>query len=431
MSRRRARGEGTAPYQQPDGRWRAEIVVGWSEAGRPQRKRIYGRTEAECARKLRRALSERDAGVLVAGRSPTLGEWLEYWLDNVAGPNVEPTTLATYRGNVRRYVAGTKAARVRLAALTPEHLEVLYAGMRSRPRPLSDSTVLQLHRLLSSALKAAVQRGRLGVNPADRLPAPRARSYEPEVVLTPADARALISEAGSRPGGVRWMVALALGLRQAEVLGMGWDQVDLEAGTVLVSRGLYRLKWEHGCLPAGSCGRVQWKCPARHGGGLYIKRPKSDAGRRLVGLPAPLLASLRAHREETAGRPAWTSANGVEVELVFSQPTGRPLSASGDWAEWKALLAAAGVPEARLHDARHTAATVLLLMGVDSRVVMDMMGWSTVAMLKRYQHVLDEMKAAAADAMGSALWQAPAPPAAPDPEPAVVSLADFKKRRQA
>jgi integrase len=121
----------------------------------------------------------------------------------------------------------------------------------------------------------------------------------------------------------------------------------------------------------------------------------------------------------------------MELDLVFCQRNGNALQASADWRAWKAFLKGAGVPEVRVHDARHTAATLLLLMGVDGRVVMDMMGWSVASMLKRYQHVLDEMKIEAAKRVGDALWSAPV---APEPEPeeaAVVSMADFRARRKA
>ena len=117
------------------------------------------------------------------------------------------------------------------------------------------------------------------------------------------------------------------------------------------------------------------------------------------------------------------------MELVFCQRSGNAYQASKDWQAWKAFLKDAGVPPVRVHDARHTAATLLLLMGVDGRVVMDMMGWSVASMLKRYQHVLDVMKVEAAKKVGDALWAAPE---APEPEDAaVVSMADFRARRKA
>ncbi len=90
--------------------------------------------------------------------------------------------------------------------------------------------------------------------------------------------------------------------------------------------------------------------------------------------------------------------------LVFCQPTGRPIDPRADWASWKALLAEAGVRDARLHDARHTAATLLLVQGVNARTVMDIMGWTEARMLSRYQHVVDELRRDAADRMGQALW---------------------------
>lgn len=463
---RRANGEGTKPYLQADGRWRAEIVVGWTDNGRPRKKIIYGPTEAACSRKLRKALSERDAGVLVAGKSPTLGDWLDYWLDNIAVTRVEPSSLVAYRNKVRAYVKGTRAARTRLDRLTPEDLEQIYTAMRTRqPKPLSETTILQLHLLLSGALKVAVQRGRLGSNPAAKLDPPSAKKFAPEL-LTPDDARALIRAAEGMENGARWMIALGLGLRQGEALGLGWDRVDLDAGTLTVTRQLQRLPHQHGCQDIKACtaGKHHTKagcprhegpcpkpcpqdcaghasaCPQKRGGGLHIKeQAKSEAGERELALPAPLVDALRGHREKQmrarkimgSGWSMFTAANGVTVDLVFCQPTGRAIDPTTDWRTWKKFLASAGVPEVRLHDARHTAATVLLLLHVPPRVVMEMMGWSQMSMLTRYQHVLDEMKIAAASKMAGALWQ-PAPEPAPEPATAgVVSMDAFRKRKQA
>lgn len=92
---------------------------------------------------------------------------------------------------------------------------------------------------------------------------------------------------------------------------------------------------------------------------------------------------------------------------MFTQPTGKPIDARRDWGEWKVILREAGVRDARLHDARHTAATVLLLLGVDPRVVMEIMGWSSASMRKRYMHVTDDLRRDVADQLNGYFWKAP------------------------
>jgi integrase len=444
---RRPKGEGTAPRLQADGRWRAELTIGTDGNGKRLRKVFYGETNKECSKKLRDAVSDNDNGVLFNGRPPTLGEWMHHWLDNIApvkvtgGKGCRPRTLVGYRSYVRTWVDTSKVAKVRLDKLTPEHLEQLYKPMRAANR--SETTVSQLHRILSRALTVAVRRGRAGSNPAQRMDAPQPAEFEPDV-LTPDDARKLRVAAEHAPDGARWLVALALGLRQGEALALAWDKIDLDAGLVHVHRELTSIPWQHGCPESEGkpeekkpCGRRADHCKARHSGGRFVSTPKSDAGKRDLSLPMQLVNVLRRHKdsqiriraEEGARWRGFTAASGETLELVFCQRSGNAYQASKDWQAWKAFLKAAGVPAVRVHDARHTAATMLLLMGVDGRVVMDMMGWSVASMLKRYQHVLDEMKVDAGKKISDSLWQAPE---TPEPlSPAVVSMADFRARRKA
>jgi integrase len=224
---RRSKGEGTAPKLQADGRWRAELTLGTGPDGKRKRKIFYGATRTECAKALRDAVADRDKGLLLEGRPPSLGEWMHHWVENIAPVKVRPRTLVGYRSYIRTWVDTSPVAKVRLDKLTPEHLEQLYKPMRAARR--SETTVSQLHRILSRALTVAVRRGRVATNPAQRMDAPQPASFDPDV-LTPDDARKLRVAAEQDPNGARWLVALALGLRQGEALGLAWDKIDLDAG---------------------------------------------------------------------------------------------------------------------------------------------------------------------------------------------------------
>lgn len=434
MAARRPKGEGTAPRLLPDGRWRAELTLGTDHAGKRKRLVVYGKTSRECAKALRAAANDNDNGTLLDGRPPTLGEWMHHWLENIAVTKVKPRTMVGYRSYVRTWVDTSPVAKVRLHKLTPEHLEQIYKPMRDAGR--SETTVSQLHRILSRALTVAVRRGRAVTNPAQRMDAPQPASFEPEI-LSPDDARKLRVAAEADSAGARWLVALALGLRQGEALALAWDKIDLDAGLLHVHRELYSLPWQHGCPDDAPCGRRGDHCKQRHSGGRFVGTPKSDAGKRTLSLPPQLVDALRRHKElqrciraeEGKHWRGFVPENVPELQLVFCQRDGNAWQPSADWRAWKKFLKDAGVSEVRVHDARHTAATLLLLMGVDGRVVMDMMGWSVASMLKRYQHVLDEMKVEAARRVGDSLWEAPAAPQ--PPAAAVVSMADFRARRNA
>jgi integrase len=283
--------------------------------------------------------------------------------------------------------------------LEPEHLERLYTKMvRSGSSP---ATANQAHRTIRTALGVAERRGRITRNPATLAKAPRPDEIEVEPYSVD-EVRQLLKAAGERRNSVRWGIALALGLRQGEALGLRWPDVDLEGGTLWVRRGRLRPRYTHGC--GGSCGRKPGYCPRR-----VLARPETDdtksrAGRRAVGLPAELVALLMHHREEQDRERAMAGQLWRDSGYVFATPVGEPINPNTDYHHWKRLLADAGLRDGRLHDARHTAATVLLILGVPERAVMGIMGWSTTAMAARYQHVTGVVRGDVAKRVGGLIW---------------------------
>jgi integrase len=132
---------------------------------------------------------------------------------------------------------------------------------------------------------------------------------------------------------------------------------------------------------------------------------KSKAGRREIALPDELFTLITEHRKVQDRERELAGGEWHEGDWMFTQPNGKPIDPRRDQYEWKALLEEADVREARLHDARHTAATVFLLLGVPERAVMDMMGWSNSAMVKRYAHVTARLRRDIADRLNSYFWQ--------------------------
>lgn len=259
----------------------------------------------------------------------------------------------------------------------------------------------QVHRTARTALGEAHRRGYVSRNVAALAKAPRVDVEEVEPYSLD-EVKAILAAAESVPNGARWAVALALGLRQGEVLGLRWQDVDLDRGLLWVRKSRVRPEYRHGC--EGDCGRMPGWCRQRVRVNDEDGETKSRAGRRAVGLPAPLAQLLREHqaqqeRDREKARQLW-----ADSDYVFTSLTGQPLNANSDYYRWKALLKAAGVRDGRLHDARHTAATVLLVLGVPERTVMGIMGWSSTAMAARYQHVTDPIRHVVAAQVGGLLW---------------------------
>ena len=405
-------------YLSHDGWWHGWVTVGTKDDGSPDRRHRKGRTEAEVTRKVQELERQRDTGRLPkAGASLTVARWLETWLTTVAARRVRRSTLdSTYAPKVRnRIIPGL--GRHRLDRLTPEHLERFYSKLDAEG--LAPATVLQIHRILSRALKVAVQRGYIARNVATLVDAPSAQPREVQP-LTLDEAQRTIRLAAGQRNGTRWSVALALGLRQGEALGLRWQYVNFESATLTVRWQLQRLTWQHGCADPHACGihRHDGNCPAdcvaharacpqRTGGGLVLTELKTAKSRRTIALPAALVQALKAHRAAQLAERMAAGSRWHDGDFVWCQANGRPIGAHADWDDWKALLKTARVRDARLHDARHTAATLLLAQGVDQRVVMEILGHSQISMTTRYTHVLPQVMTDAADRIGQALWGSP------------------------
>jgi len=387
-------------YQDQDGYWHGRVTVGIRDDGRPDRRHAGASTEAEVIRKVRRLERLRDAGRTPRrGQRWTVTRWLEHWLDNIVRPSVRENTYSGYRVDIRVHLIPGIGAH-RLERLAPEHLEKLYSAMLRRGS--APATVHHVHRTVRNALGEAERRGHLARNPAALAKPPRVEEHEVEP-FTVEEIQQLFKCAGDRRNSARWVLALALGLRQGETLGLKWADVDLERAILRTRRGRQRPRWKHGC--SSPCGH-------RHGGHCPDRIPlreetadtKSRAGRRTIGLPEPLVELLRVHHqqqdtERSAAGDLWCGG-----DWVFASETGEVLNPRTDYTRWKGLLRDAGIRDARLHDARHTAATVLLLLGVPDRAVMDLMGWSKSDMAARYQHLTAPIRRDVASRLGALLW---------------------------
>jgi integrase len=400
-------------FKGQDSRWHGYVTTGVKADGSLDRRHRTGRTEAEVTRKVQELERQRDAGqVAKAGRTPTVAAWMRLWLDTIAPRTASELTIeSTYRPKVERWIA-PRIGQHRIDRLRPEHLDALYLALAKEG--LSSKTVLMVHQLISRAYKMAVRRGVVARNVASLVDPPTHREAEMQP-LTEAEARRILAVASGTRNGARWSVALALGLRQCEALGLRWRHADLDRGEIRVlqlKRSLYR----HGCADPHACGLGHHGascrpdctlharyCPTRVGGQWTFREPKGGKARTVV-IPPPLLPVLQAQRvaqleERLAAGETWQ-----DWDLVFARRDGRPIDASDDWAEWKKITAAAGVKDSRPHDARHTAATLLLEQGVDIRVVQEILGHSTLAVTRRYTHVTNRLARDAAERMGRALW---------------------------
>lgn len=372
--------------------WQAALVVGWN-GDKPIRKKVSGKSRAAAATRLRELRDNIDNGRLPTGRVLTVEEWMTHWIEQIVPKRNAPGTVRTYDTYVRCYIIPLLGGH-RLDRLTPEHITAAWDELAAEGRPLTreqrasgvtakpltSTSINHAHVVLSRALKVAVQRGFATRNAATLMDSPTIDTGEAEV-LTKEQAKRIIDAAHGRHNAARWTVALSVGLRQGEALGLRWCDVDLDAGTILVRRSLGRVK----------------------GQGLVLGPTKSKR-ERLIALPAPLLTDLKAHRitqnaERLAAGSWWK-----DHDYVFCREDGRPIDAKDDRGVWADILAAAGVAHVKQHSTRHTAATMLLAMGVAVEVVAEILGHSNIQITRGYQHRVSDLHADAAEKMSRAYW---------------------------
>lgn len=422
-STRNANGRSSIYYSEADKSWHGWVTVGVKDNGRKDRRHVRGQTQTAVTEKVRKLERQRDEGKTPKpGQRWTVAQWLTHWLDTIiAPPTITENAFSAYEVAVRVHLIPGVGAH-RIDRLEPEHLERLYRKMvKGGAKP---GRAHQVHRTIRAALNEAQKRRHITQNPAVLARAPKLEEEDVEPCSVDEVLR-LLKAAQLHRNSARWAIALAIGLRQGEALGLmwpdvnwgGWDHACTHhrerfcdaciaeyAPGIIVRRSRLRPRWKHGC--STPCERkFGGHCPDRIPLRDETAGTKSRAGRRGIGLPDELAILLREHylsqqRERSNAGQLWR-----DTGYVFTTPTGEPLNPRTDYTEWKRLLDRAKVPERRLHDARHTAATVLLLLGVPDRTVMGLMGWSNSAMAARYQHIVAAIRRDVATKVGKLLWK--------------------------
>jgi len=363
--KKRGHGEGTI-YQRPDGIWCGQVRLPG------QRKTVYGKTRTLVQRKIRAIVADAEQGIMPAPERLTVETYLERWLaDDVS--RLDQYTVKNYGIYVRLHII-PKLGKIKLAQLQPAHVQGLYAAMQVSG--LAPKTIRNAHGVLRAALGKAAAWGLVPRNVAALATPPKAQSPEFRA-LTVEEAKHL----GRTTQGNRWapmlLLALTTGLRQGEILGLKWGDIDSAAGVLQVRRQYER-------------------------DGTF-STPKASSQRRLDLAPAEIRA-LEIQREAQGRDRGRSGDRYVEQDLVFATHQGRPLMHRNVFREFKRLLRRVGLPDIRFHDLRHTNATLMLGQGVHPKVVQERLGHSQVAItLNIYSHVLPGLGREAIQRLGASL----------------------------
>ncbi|MFF4387130.1 tyrosine-type recombinase/integrase [Streptomyces sp. NPDC001552] len=359
--KRNPNGAGTIT-QRKDGRYQAAVYV-LQPDGTRARKFAYGKTWTECDTKRRELLAEVDQGVPVPTRSAKLAEWLPYWLENIVRPHRKRTTYAKYETHVRLYLVPLLGKK-RLESLSVADVRRALVQLQ---KETSAATAKESHRVLRTAIAAACREELVSRNVVSLVEPPKVqvREMSPWELDETLD---FLAAARKDPLYPAFVLAIALGLRRGELVGLRWENVDLDKREIRVRSQRQRVRGE-----------------------AYEDDPKGRRRRQTLPLPGICVAPLRWQRMKQAAMREAAGEKWEETGYVFTTRTGRPIEPRNVYRSFTRVAKDAGLRVVRLHDARHGTATLLTAAGVPPRVVMEILGHSQIAVtMNVYAHVVQD-----------------------------------------
>lgn len=376
--RRRPRGEGSV-FRSANGQWRARLCYIGPD-GRKRTREARFKTQKAALEALNQWKRDLADGLLSRSEGMTLATFLERWLQDCIRPRCRPRTVESYGELIRRHITPGLGA-IRLDRLNAADVQrFLNAKLESG---LSPRTVQYLHAILRAALNQAKKWNLVRVNVATLADPPRVERREVQP-FTPEQAKQLLAAARGDRLEALYVVALALGLRLGEVLGLRWEDVDLERGVLNVRQQLQRV-----------AGRLQ------------LVPLKTARSRRTLPLPVFVLEALRRHKVRQLEERLACGAAWQETGLVFTSAVGTPLEPRNVVRYYHRLLERAGLPHKRFHDLRHSAASLLRAQGVPLADIRDILGHSQISVtMDLYAHIMEEAKREAAARLDALLGPA-------------------------
>ena len=375
---KRANGEGNV-YQRANGTWEARFSYLDPDTGVRRRVSFYGPSAKAVRDKLKTARERLDAGSPVKDATRTVGDWLAHWrATTLAASDRKESTRVLYANLCRKHLESAPFGAIPLDRLRPTNVEALVLAMRAKA--LSDSTIRQVYTVLRAGLDGAVRDGLLARNPVALMARPGVPRTEARR-LSASEVAAVLRAAQSSRCHAALVLIAATGLRRGECLGLSWDRMDLDAGTLKVAATL-----------------------ARVNGRLTITEPKTDRARRTVPLSAAVVAMLKKHKTAQGAQKLKAGSQWHDCGLVFTTELGAPVDPRNLLRVIEAAAKTAGVEGVGIHTLRHSAAVGWLERGVHIKAVADLLGHSSIAITGDvYGHTSDDTARTAVDGLSADL----------------------------
>ena len=381
MAKKRASGEGNI-RKRKDGRWEGRYIAGHDSNGKPIRKNVLGKTQAEVRDKLKAAIELAKSMDVSKAESLTVEQWVNTWYELYSKPNIRESTQDYYKRFIRLHII-PHIGHIKLTKLTGRDIQKMYNDVREHGRTreeqkkktpgLSNAYVRGMHTMLHNCLDRAVKERLITYNPSNDCIIPKLQKKEMKI-LKPENMAAYLKEADQRGVLPMFFLVLCTGLRRGEIAALLWEDLDMEKKTLSINKQAMAVK----------------------GGGVKVTQPKTDTSIRQISVSQQVIDLLIQEHEKHPDNP-----------VMFPSPVN-----GGMWYPdainrlHQKILKSAGLEHIRLHDLRHTFATIALQNGVDIKTVSGMLGHFDAGFtLRTYTHVTTRMQEQAADTMGQFIAQ--------------------------
>lgn len=422
MPKKRGNGDGGLYYIKSRKLWRGVVDVGFRPDGRRRQEYVHSRSRKEAYEKLEALKAEvREHGAPL-DKMTTVAKWADHWIETVKKPTLKPASLSGYQSIINSWIVPT-IGKKRVAEVKPSDVRIVMKVIRDAGH---GATQVRAYAILHAMMESARKDGLCARNVVSDVDKPKVIKTE-RMPLTLEQAHAVLEAAAGDPLGTRWWAALLAAMRQAERLGATVESLDLAAAEYHVEWQLKEIPFEHGCGDPTDgeypCERTRaGSCPDRHlripnafeyrqvDGRLCLIRPKSGKPRTIPLVPQ-LVAALDGYLVATKD---WPNPHG----LLWRHPDGSPVLAGEDIQAWRDTLHAAGIitadqarpPRERTeqseeavfgtHAARHTTITILMELGIDAKIIGEIVGHGSVEVTKGYQHVTSTAAREAMERLG-------------------------------
>lgn len=360
--------------------YEARYSVGFDPGtGKQIQKSITGKTQKEVAQKLKEVTVSIDQGTYIAPSKMTVGEWLDIWAKEYLG-GVKPRTVDSYQATIKNHLKPNLGA-IKLDALVPHTIQAFYNALTQPQKDreaLSAKTVKNIHGVLHKALQQAVLNGYIRSNPTDPCVLPKIVKAEIKPMDEAQIAAFLQAIKGHRYEAI-FTTALFSGVRESEVIGLQWSQVDLSKGTITIKQQLQKVRGSNG---------------------EYALVPTKNSKSRTITIAPYVVAVLRGVKRRQLENKLLHGACWEDTGFVFTDELGRHLKHQTVYLDFKEVVKSIGCPDIRFHDLRHSYAVVSIKSGDPIKTVQENLGHATAAFtLDVYGHVTDQMKQESADRM--------------------------------